>query len=149
MPSTAHVTLNEGLATTIQIGDFTILSDEPVEDGGTNTGPQATELLLAALGSCAAITLRLYARRKGWDLQRVEIDLSTERYKKSEYPNYTGDEDFVREFKQRITLSGNLTDDQRFRLLEIASKCPVHRALTDPKVMIEEMVDSVIAEETP
>lgn len=149
MPSTARVTLTEGLATTIQLGEFTLHSDEPIAEGGTNTGPQATELLLAALGSCAAITLRLYAQRKKWDLQSVEIDLSTERYKKAEYPNYTGDGDFVREFKQRITLTGNLTDEQRFRLLEIASKCPVHRALTDPKVMIEEMVDSVIAEETP
>lgn len=149
MPNTARITMNAGLTTTVNIREFTFVIDEPVEDGGMNMGPTPPEFMLAALGSCAAMTARHYAARKGWDLQSVEIDLSTERYKKDDYPNYTGDSAFVREFKQRIKFIGDLTEEQRFRLLEITAKCPVHRALTDPKVMIEEMVDAVIAEETP
>jgi putative redox protein len=148
MSTTAKVSLGEGMATKVRIRDFTINVDESIESGGTNTGPEPTELMLAALGSCAAITARLYAQRKGWDLQGVEIDLSTERYKKADYPKYTGDGAFVSEFIQRMHFKGNLTAEQKMRLLEIAAKCPVHRALTDPKFMIEELVEAVIAEET-
>ncbi len=145
--STAHISLKQGLTTTITIRDLMIIADEPLHDGGANLGPTPVELMLGALGSCAAITARLYAQRKGWDLQAVEIDLSTERYRKDDYPAYTGEEAYVREFKQRITFIGDLTDEQRARLLEIAGKCPVHRALTDAKMMIEQLVDAVIAEE--
>lgn len=145
----AHVSLHDGLTTHIQIRGFNIIADEPEDDGGANLGPKPTELMLAALGSCAAITAKLYAQRKGWDLTGVEIDLSTERYKKEDYPAYTGDGEFVREFTQRLTFSGNLTDEQKRRLMEIGARCPVHRALTDPKYMIEELVDGIIAEESP
>lgn len=147
--ATARVLLHDGLTTTIKIRGFTLFSDESIEAGGANRGPEPTELMLAALGSCAAITAKLYAQRKGWDLQGVSIDLSTERYKKEDYPAYTGDGAFVREFTQRMTFTGTLTDEQKRRLMEIAARCPVHRALTDPKFMIEELVDALIAEETP
>ena len=99
------------------------------------------------MGACAAITARIYAQRKGWPLEGVDIDLSTERYKAADYPAYTGGEAFVHEFRQRIHFRGALTDEQKIRLLEIAGKCPVHRALTEPKVMIEELVDAIIASE--
>ncbi|MDZ4771178.1 MAG: OsmC family protein [Chloroflexota bacterium] len=147
MTTHAKVILGAGLTTTVQMRGFTLTADEPIEDGGTNLGPKPTELLLAALGSCAAITARLYAQRKAWDLQGVEIDLTTERFKKEDYPTYTGDAAFVREFVQRITFTGNLTAEQKQRLTEIAGKCPVHRAFTDPQVMIETWVDQTIAEE--
>lgn len=147
MTTHAKVSLGAGLTTTIKIRNFTLIADEPLHDGGADLGPKPTELLLAALGACAAITARLYAQRKEWDLQGVEIDLTTERFKKEDYPAYTGEAPFVREFAQRMTFAGNLTAEQKDRLLEIAVRCPVHRALTEPHVFLETWVDGVIAEE--
>ncbi len=143
----ATVRLNEGMQAVIQVREFTLVADEPESDGGTNLGATPKELMLGALGACAAITARMYARRKGWPLEGVEIDLNTDRYKAPDYPAYTGIGDFVHEFSQRIAFKGPLTVEQKERLLEIAGKCPVHRALTEPNFMIEELVDEILAEE--
>lgn len=143
----ATVRLDEGYTTRIQLREFTITADEPVEDGGSGLGATPREILLAALGACAAITAKMYANRKGWKLESIEIDLSTERHKTDDYPAYTGEGDFVHEFHQRIVFTGDLTYEQKQRLLEIAGRCPVHRALTEPTHMIEELVDSIIAAE--
>ena len=122
MSTHAKVSLTTGLTAQIHIRQFVLTADEPIADGGLDLGPKPTELMLAALGSCAAITARLYAQRKGWDLRAVEIDLTTERFKKQDYPAYDGDSAFVREFTQRIT---------------------------EPQMFIETWVDAVIAEEKP
>ena len=143
----ATVRLDEGYQAVIQIRDHTLIADEPESDGGKNAGPTSKELLLAALGACAAITVKMYANRKGWPLEGVEIDLSTERHKASAYPAYTGEGDFVHEFRQRIRFKGDLTAEQKERMLQIAGKCPVHRALDEPTVMIEQLVDAIIAKE--
>ena len=94
-------------------------ADEPAALGGGDTGPTPGELLLGALGACTAITLRMYAARKGWDLRSVEVDLA---FSKGE----GGEKDRIRRV---IRLEGELDTDQRERLLEIAGKCPVHRIL--------------------
>lgn len=141
------VRLDEGMQAVLQARGFSVIADEPESDGGTNLGMTPKELMLGALGACAAMTARMYAQRKGWALEGVEVDLSTERYKKPDYPAYTGTGDFVHEFRQRIHFKGDLTLEQRERLLEIAGKCPVHRALTEPNFMIEELIDGIIAEE--
>ena len=143
----ATVRLGEGMKAVIQAREFTLIADEPEDGGGTNLGMTPKEMLLGALGACVAITVRMYADRKGWNLEGVEIDLSTERFKAPDYPAYTGEGDFVHEFRQQIVFKGDLTQEQRERLLEIAGKCPVHRALTEPNFMIEELVDELIAEE--
>ena len=143
----ATVRMDDGMKVVIQSRDFTVIADEPESDGGTNLGMTPKELMLGALGACAAITARMYARRKGWALEGVEIDLTTDRHKAPDYPAYTGAGDFVHEFRQRIHFKGDLTHEQKQRLLEIAGKCPVHRALTEPNFMIEELVDEIIAEE--
>ncbi|MGQ9908016.1 MAG: OsmC family protein [Candidatus Flexifilum sp.] len=148
MATTARAILNESLTTRIQIRQFTITSDEPPEDGGSDQGPRPTELLLASLGACSAITSMLYARRKGWPLEGVEVDLSLERFKAADYPAYTGDSDTVNEFVQALSFKGDLTEEQRKRLLEIAGRCPVHRILTQPNFIIEKFIDDVIAAET-
>jgi putative redox protein len=139
--------LDNGYKTVIHVGKHTLIADEPVSDGGTDQGPTAKEYLLAALGACATITMKMYAARKKWPLEGIEIDLSTERFKTGEYPSYTGEGDFVHEFRQQIVFKGPLTEEQKLRLIEIAGKCPVHRALTEPNFMIEEVVDQIIAEE--
>lgn len=145
--SKATVRLDEGFQAVIQIRNHTLIADEPERDGGNNAGPTSKEMMLASLGACAAITMKMYAKRKGWALEGVEINLSTERFKTGEYPAYGGDGDYVHEFRQRIHLKGDLSDEQKERLLQIAGKCPVHRALTEPNVIIEELVDTIIAEE--
>jgi len=143
----ATVRLDGGYKTVIQVRNHTLIADEPESDGGTNHGPSAKEYLLAALGACSSITMKMYAERKKWPLEGIEIDLTTERYKTVDYPAFIGDGDFVHEFKQRILLKGPLSDEQKQRLLEISGKCPVHRVLTEPGFMIETLVNEIIAEE--
>jgi putative redox protein len=143
----ATARLDSGYKTIIRVRNHTLIADEPVSDGGTDAGPSAKEYLLAALGACATITMKMYAERKKWPLEGVEINLTTERYKTVDYPAFVGDGDFVHEFAQQIVLKGDLTDEQKLRLLEIAGKCPVHRVLTEPSFMIETLVDSLMAEE--
>jgi putative redox protein len=95
------------------------LADEPVAAGGLGSGPNPYDLLAAALGACTAMTLRLYAERKGWPLERATVRVLHAR---------TGLDRRDR-FAREIVLKGPLDADQRARLLEIANRCPVHRTL--------------------
>lgn len=95
----------------------TFLADEPVEAGGLGSGPNPYDLLASALGACTAMTIRLYAERKGWPLDQVEVRVL--------HANIGARDRFARE----IVLHGALDDSRRARLLEIASRCPVHRTL--------------------
>ncbi len=131
--------LDDGYKAVIETRGLTIIADEPPEDGGTDQGMRPTELLLAALVGCVAITAKLYANRKGWKLEGVEITAHSERIKAADYPAYQGTSDIVHEFKQMIRFKGDLTEDQRTRLLEVAGKCPVHRMLTSPNFLFEEL----------
>lgn len=108
----------EGLAVLGKVGGHVVRSDEPPELGGENTGPTPQGLLLSALGACTAITLRLYARRKGWLLRNARVQLAAEH------------RDGVFHIRETIVLEGDLDAAQRARLMEIAARCPVHRTLT-------------------
>lgn len=103
---------------TVTIGPHGLVADEPREDGGGDEGPQPHELLLSALGACTAMTLRLYARRKQWPLERVRVRLRGARQADA----------FV--IDREIELDGALTGEQRDTLRAIAEKCPVHKTLT-------------------
>jgi putative redox protein len=105
------------LAQDLEIAGHHLRADEELEKGGDNTGPAPHELLLAALGSCTAMTLKVYAGRKGWPLQDAHVTLNAD----------NADGRFV--ITRRIALTGDLDAEQRQRLIEIAEKCPVHRTL--------------------
>jgi uncharacterized OsmC-like protein len=143
------VNLEHGFETRITARGLTAVADEPLEEGGTNSGLTPKELLLGALGACAAITVKMYAQRKGWALEGVEVNVSTERFKAADYPNYAGTSPNVSEFRQMLQFKGDLTDEQRTRLLEIAGKCPVHRILTEDNFVFDELITEVIASDSP
>ncbi|NDJ62178.1 MAG: OsmC family protein [Chloroflexi bacterium] len=143
----ATVNIGTELTATLTLGDHTLLADEPVDNGGLDQGPTPTEIMLSSLGACTAITLQLYARRKGWPLEGVEINLSHERFKAVDYEAYEGDSDFVNEFRQRLTFKGPLTPEQHERLMYIAGRCPVHRIISEPAFMFEELANEIVANE--
>ena len=132
--------------TTMHAGDLTWVADESVSDGGTGAGPTPMQQLIGALGACAAVTVRLYANRKGWPLEGIDITVDYEKFKKVDYPTYAGESDIVNEFKQTIVFHGPLTDEQKLRLLEIAGKGPVHRVLTQPNFLLEELLPEMTTE---
>jgi len=112
---------NEGYAQEIQAREHTFWADEPPELEGLDSGPTPFELLLAAVGSCTTITMRMYARRKKWPLEQLRIRLTHEKLERD------GEE--VDLIQKKIEMTGELSNEQRQRLLEIADRCPVHRTL--------------------
>jgi len=110
----------QGFAHEVDIeGGHTIVVDEPHDSGGTDTGPSPGRLLAASLASCTAVTMEIYAERKGWEIGAVEVDVDA-----------TYDGHVPTAFGVTVRLPAGLGEEQRERLLAIASKCPVHRALT-------------------
>ncbi|HRG89713.1 MAG TPA: OsmC family protein, partial [Chitinophagales bacterium] len=103
-------------------GGTTLVSDEPVSNGGQNLGPSPQELLAAALAACTSITVKMYAARKGWDLQDVYIDVDLDRL----------DGENMTVINRAIRFTGNLDEAQTARLTAIANACPVHKILTNP-----------------
>ena len=122
-----------GHKTTISAREHLWYADSPVEDGGTNAGPTPEEMLLGALGACAAITAKMYASRKGWPLEDVVIVLDMERKPLENVP-------FAHQLTEQIQLIGDLTDEQRVRILEIMGRCPVRRAVTNPLAFVEQIL---------
>ena len=112
----------------IRVGPHSLQGDESVEVGGTDAGANPHELLLAALGTCASITVRMYAERKQWPLDGVRIELSYAQTHSS--ATGSGDGRNADEIEMDISFWGYLSDEQRERLLQVAEKCPAHRILT-------------------
>lgn len=120
--------MSNAYQTEIRTAKNTIISDEPEDLGGENTGFSPMELLAASLGSCTAITLRMYAERKKWDLKDVKVEVNFERdAEKNES-----------KISRTIELIGNLTDKQKEKLMDVAENCPIHKALTNPIEIITE-----------
>ena len=120
------VSSGTGLTQTILAGPHLLQADEPVEAGGPDLGPRPYELLLAALGACTSITVRLYADHKDWLLDRVTVRLE---HRKVQASTRGGGGKPVDEIKEVVVLVGDLSSAQRNRLLDVAAKCPVHRTL--------------------
>lgn len=117
----------------VEAGTHRVIADEPAALGGGDEGMDPVAMLLGSLGSCTAITLRMYADRKGWPLEGVKIRLTLHRHKSPESTRIL----------TRLWLQGPLDGPQRTRLLEIAGRCPVHRILSHPVT-----VETQLAQET-
>ncbi|UYV35870.1 bifunctional alpha/beta hydrolase/OsmC family protein [Rhodobacteraceae bacterium D3-12] len=116
------------------------LADEPEAYGGTNRGMSPYGFLSAGLGACTSMTIRMYARRKGWPLEHVSVDVHHAKVHAQDAS--AGNSDKIDEFRREVTLTGSLSVDQRARLLEIADRCPVHRTLERSSEIITTLADA-------
>ena len=122
----AHIseTGASAFAVRIETGGHQLVGDEPGELGGGDLGPSPYQLLAAALGECTAMTVRWFARQQKWPVEHIAVDVT---HRKAEREGEPGKID---QFEKSITIRGDaLTDEQRRRLVDVASKCPVHRTL--------------------
>jgi uncharacterized OsmC-like protein len=112
----------------VSVGAHAFQADEPSENGGNDAGPESHELLLAALGACASITVQMYADRKQWPVEAVHVRLSYVKVPAEDQPD--AKTEMVDGIEMEVSCSGDLSQDQQRRLLEMAERCPVHRMLT-------------------
>jgi putative redox protein len=129
--------------TRIDTGDLALIGDEPESSGGDGLGPGPYDLLLAALGHCTVLTILLYARRKDWPVEGVTARASHERLVVEEETNGEIVRRKVERILQEISLTGDLDDAQRARLMEIAGKCPIHRTITGELEIVDIEVPAV------
>lgn len=113
----------------IVAGQHRLLADEP-SPVGSDAGPTPYDLLLAGLGACTSMTVRMYADRKGWPLERVQVTLRHERIHAEDCAECETKKGWISHIDRTIELFGDLDDEQRQKLLAIAERCPVHQTLT-------------------
>ena len=136
------IRLGAGYRTTIRVRQHEWHADEPSDAGGDDSAPTPGEMMLGALGSCMAITCKLYAERKGWDLQGVDVAVDYERFRGRDYAAHQGSDLFVHEVREALVFHGDLDEKQRARLRDIAGKCPVHRLLEYPTYFVDMALES-------
>jgi len=124
---TVTVTGTTPYRTSVQSGRHRLVADEPASVGGGDEGPTPYDLLLSALGTCTGMTLRMYADRKGWPLETTTVRLSHRKVHAEDCRDCESESGKVDRIHREVQVTGDLTDEQRDRLLEIADKCPVHR----------------------
>ena len=143
LQSDAHVAVRtgeKGYTTDIKAGKHYFTADEPEDVGGKNLGPSPYAYLLAALGACTSMTLRMYADRKKWDLKEVRVHLEHQKVHALDSENCEKTNRKIDEMTRVLELEGNLNETQRARLLEMADRCPVHRTLHNDVVIKTSLV---------
>ncbi|MGD8702403.1 MAG: bifunctional alpha/beta hydrolase/OsmC family protein [Desulfosarcina sp.] len=148
-PSSEHRVVtrigNTGYRTEISAGSHRLVADEPVDVGGTDNGPTPYELLVAGLGACTAMTLRMFADRKGWPLETVTVSMSHRKIHAKDCRSCETQSGKLDRIDRQIELIGPLATDQRRRLMEIADRCPVHRTLHAEVEVVTEASPPAIA----
>jgi putative redox protein len=114
----------------IKVGDHVITVDEPKDKGGNDLGPSPYDLLLASLGACTSITLRMYAKYKNISLEKIIVKLTHEKTYVGDCKNCSNENSKIDHIQRVIELQGALNSEQLAKLLDVANKCPVHRTLT-------------------
>jgi putative redox protein len=123
------------------VGTHHLQADEPVANGGNDKGPSPYDFLLAALGTCTSMTLRMYADMKKIPLTKVIVHLTYDKIHATDCTNCENDNARIDHIDRKIELQGDLSAEQRAKLLEIANKCPVHRTLTSKISITTELSD--------
>ena len=135
--------IGTGYAQDIQAGRHRLRADEPVGSGGTDTGPDPYALFLSALGACTSMTLRMYAARKGWPLTGITVRLGQKKiYARDCEDCETKSDARIVRIEREIELSGDLSAEQKARLIEIAERCPVHRTMMGEKQIVTRLAGS-------
>ncbi|WP_298625887.1 OsmC family protein [uncultured Legionella sp.] len=127
----------------IKIGSHRLTADEPLENGGNDTGPSPYDFLLAGLGSCTSMTLRMYADMKKFPLDKIIVRLQHEKIYAEDCADCENKNSKIDRITRHIELQGHLTNEQRQKLLDIADKCPVHRTLTSKILITTELVQDL------
>jgi uncharacterized OsmC-like protein len=121
----------------IEAGKHVLIADEPLTAGGSDSGPDPYSLLLASLGACTAMTVQMYAQQKHWPLEKIVVRLHHARIHAEDCESCETKLGSIDRIQRQISLLGDLTEEQRTRLLEIARRCPVHRTLTSEVSIVD------------
>lgn len=127
----------EGFTSEVVLGKHHFLADEPEDVGGSDLGPSPYQLLNASLGTCTAMTIRMYSDRKQWLIDKIVVDVTHEKVENPETSSTEKRNRKIDVFRRNIRFEGNLDTEQRTKLLSIANKCPVHRTLSEGSAVIE------------
>jgi len=136
----ASLDTQDGFTTQMTVGNHTMMADEPISFGGNDFGPSPYELVSAGLSACTAMTVQMYVKRKGWDLQNIEVHTSHTKVAKQIIENGEQKEIKIDTFNREIKLKGSLDEKQIQRMLQIADKCPVHKTLHSDIQVITKLV---------
>lgn len=132
---------DEKFTTNLKVGDHYLIADEPKSFGGNNFGPSPYEFLSAGLAACTVMTIQMYARRKNWNVENVSVHIDYSKEHAIDCQECEKDSSKIDTFKREIKLVGNLTDEQKAKLMQIADKCPVHKTLHSKTQIITKLVE--------
>ncbi|MBD79624.1 MAG: hypothetical protein CL840_11960 [Crocinitomicaceae bacterium] len=138
---TAVLKEDANFTTYLKTDDHQLIADEPVELGGDNRGPNPYALVSSGLAACTLITMKMYAKRKGWELGEISVEVSHNKDYHAECEDCEKSSQKKDIFERRIHISGNLDETQLKRMLYIADRCPVHRTLEGSAVVKTELME--------
>jgi putative redox protein len=137
----ASLDADDGFTTAMKVGSHFMTADEPMSFGGNDYGPSPYELVSAGLSACTVMTLQMYAKRKGWVLENVQVHTSYGKSHAEDCNDCETDSAKLDTFHREITITGTLDEKQKTRLLQIADKCPVHKTLHNQVQVITKLME--------
>ncbi|MEP1151794.1 MAG: OsmC family protein [Balneola sp.] len=137
-----HLPANEPFKTTLTAGKHEIIADEPTSvEGGNDQGPDPYDMLLMSLGTCSAMTMKMYARRKKWPVEDIFIEMRHNKRHADDCADCENPESKIDSIEKELIIKGDLSQEQLDKLLDISKKCPVHRTL-----LSEISIDTILAD---